>query len=149
MTSPRNPTLPRKRESKFGRTTNKGLLVSGIQPTVDTDLSFWCKHLHSLESEILSTQFRIQNCPTSCWCIPSRIATEMTTTPLPPFSARNRREKNWIVEDFPATARNGLLHVLSEAVKKNFLRDWLVVAKELKGVARLAPQTMTKPRFKA
>jgi hypothetical protein len=63
----------------------------------------------------------------------------MTTTPLPPFSARNRREKNWIEEDFPTTARNGLLHVLSEAIERNFLRDWLVVAKELRRIARVSP----------
>lgn len=63
----------------------------------------------------------------------------MTTAPLPPFSARNRREKNWIEEDFPATARNGLLHVLTEAIEKNYLRDWFVVAKELRRIARVAP----------
>ena len=63
----------------------------------------------------------------------------MTTTPLPPFSARNRREKNWIEEDFPATARNGLLHVLSDAIEKDFLRNWLVVAKELRRIARVSP----------
>lgn len=63
----------------------------------------------------------------------------MTTTSLPPFSARNRREKTWIEEDFPATARNGLLHVLGEAIEKNFLRDWIVVAKELGKIARVSP----------
>lgn len=64
---------------------------------------------------------------------------EMTTAPLPPFSARNRREKNWIVEEFPDTARNGLLHVLAEAIEKNYLRDWFVVAKELRRISRVAP----------
>jgi AbiJ N-terminal domain 4 len=64
---------------------------------------------------------------------------EMTTTPLPPFSARNRREKNWIVEDFPATARNGLLHVLADAIEMRYLRDWLVAAKELRRISRGAP----------
>ncbi len=65
----------------------------------------------------------------------------MTTTPLPPFSARSRREKSWIEEDFPATARNGLLHVLSESVEKDYLRDWFVVARELRRIARVAPST--------
>jgi hypothetical protein len=81
----------------------------------------------------------------------------MTTTPLPPFSARNRRERNWIEEDFPATARNGLLHVLSEAIEKSFLRDWFVVAKELRRIARVSPadynetsvQSIKQARFDA
>lgn len=63
----------------------------------------------------------------------------MPTVPLPPFSARNRREKNWIEEDFPASARNGLLHVLNEAIEKDYLRDWFVPAKELRRIARVAP----------
>lgn len=64
----------------------------------------------------------------------------MNKTPSPPFSSRNRRERNWIEEDFPATARNGLLHVLSEGIEKNYLRDWIVVAKELGRMARFAPE---------
>jgi hypothetical protein len=63
----------------------------------------------------------------------------MTTPPSQAFSARTHREKNWIEGDFPATARNGLLHVLSDAIEKNFLRDWIVVAKELRRIARVAP----------
>lgn len=63
----------------------------------------------------------------------------MTTRPLPPFSARNRRERDWIEGDFPASARNGLLHVLYEAMEKNFLRGWFVVAKELRRIARVNP----------
>jgi ribosomal protein S12 methylthiotransferase accessory factor YcaO len=64
----------------------------------------------------------------------------MPTVPLPPFSARNRREKNWIEENFPASARNGLLHVLNEAIEKDYLRGWLVAAKELRRIARVTPQ---------
>jgi hypothetical protein len=64
----------------------------------------------------------------------------MSTAPLPPFSARNRREKKWIDEDFPATARNGLLHVLSEAIEKSYLRDWSIVVKELKRITRVPPE---------
>lgn len=64
----------------------------------------------------------------------------MTTAFTAPFSARNRRGKDWIREDFPATARNGLLHLLKEAVENDFLRDWIIVAKELTRIARVAPQ---------
>ncbi|MGF7179844.1 AbiJ-NTD4 domain-containing protein [Tunturiibacter psychrotolerans] len=63
----------------------------------------------------------------------------MSTVPLPPFSARSRREKNWIEEDFPVSARNGLLHVLNEAVEKDYLRGWSIAAKELRRIARVAP----------
>jgi hypothetical protein len=63
----------------------------------------------------------------------------MTTSPLPPFSARTRREKNWIEEAFPDSARNGLLHLLNDAVEKNYLADWIVAAKELRRLARVAP----------
>ncbi len=64
----------------------------------------------------------------------------MTTAPLPPFSARNRREKRWIVEDFPVTARIGLFHVLAEAIERNYLRDWPIVVQELRRITRVAPK---------
>lgn len=64
----------------------------------------------------------------------------MTTDPLPPFSARNRREKNWIEEDFPASARTGLLHLLNDAVDRGYLSGWPIVAKELRRIARAAPR---------
>jgi hypothetical protein len=81
----------------------------------------------------------------------------MTTALTPPFSARNRRGKQWIDEDFPASARIGLLHTLSEAVEKDYLLDWFVVAKELRRIARVAPidysgnstETMRKARYDA
>jgi AbiJ N-terminal domain 4 len=63
----------------------------------------------------------------------------MPTLPLSPFSARNRREKSWIEEDFPASARNGLLHVLNDAIEKDCLRGWSVAAKELRRIARVVP----------
>jgi len=72
-------------------------------------------------------------------CSWSRIS-EMTTVPLPPFSARNRREKDWIDEDFPASARTGLLHLLNDAVDKNYLSGWPVIAKELQRIARVDPR---------
>ncbi len=64
----------------------------------------------------------------------------MTTALTPPFSARNRRGKNWIDADFPASARNGLFHILNEAVEKGYLRGWFVAAKELRRVTRVAPK---------
>jgi hypothetical protein len=70
----------------------------------------------------------------------------MTTVPQPPFSARNRREKAWIEEDFPFSARTGLLHLLNEAVSRNYLSDWHVVAKELRRIARV-PLRNYDPRY--
>lgn len=64
----------------------------------------------------------------------------MTSVPLPPFSARNSREKGWIEEGFPSTARIGLLHLLSDAVDKDYLSGWPVIAKELARIARAAPR---------
>jgi hypothetical protein len=65
----------------------------------------------------------------------------MTTAPLPPFSARNRREKVWIEEDFPDSARTGLLHLLNHAVEMDYLSGWPVIAKELGRIARVAPRS--------
>jgi hypothetical protein len=70
----------------------------------------------------------------------------MTTALLPPFSTRNRREKDWIEEDFPASARTGLLHLLNDAVDKNYLSGWLAVAKELRRIARAAPRQYSPHR---
>jgi len=64
----------------------------------------------------------------------------MTAVPLTPFSARNRREKRWIEEDFPLSARNGLLHLLYEAVGKDYVSGWPIVAKELRRIIRVAPR---------
>jgi len=65
----------------------------------------------------------------------------MTTAPIPPFSARNRSEKTWIEEDFPASARTGLLHLVDDAVDRDYLSSWAVVAKELRRIFRAAPAT--------
>jgi hypothetical protein len=63
----------------------------------------------------------------------------MTTVP-PPFSARNRREKSWIDEDFPSSARSGLLHLVNDAINKDYLSGWPVVAKELRRIVRVTPR---------
>lgn len=64
----------------------------------------------------------------------------MTTVPVPPFSTRNRRDKNWIEDDFPPSARTGLLHLLDDAVHRDCISSWAVVAKELGRIARAAPE---------
>jgi AbiJ N-terminal domain 4 len=59
------------------------------------------------------------------------------TDPLQqPFSARNRREKHWIEQDFPASARSGLLHLLGDAIDRGFVSGWHTIAKELRRIAR-------------
>jgi AbiJ N-terminal domain 4 len=65
----------------------------------------------------------------------------MTIASSSPFSARNRGEKNWIDRDFPISARNGLLHLLFDAVEKNFVRGWPAIATELRRIARADPYT--------
>ncbi|QNI32132.1 hypothetical protein H7849_24575 [Alloacidobacterium dinghuense] len=69
----------------------------------------------------------------------------MATVP-PPFAARNRREKAWIEEDFPSSARTGLLHLLNEAVGKDYLSGWHIVAKELRRIAR-TPVRNYRPNY--
>jgi hypothetical protein len=51
------------------------------------------------------------------------------------FSARNRSETEWIHDDFPATARLGLLHHINELVHKDYL-DWSAIAKEIRRASR-------------
>jgi hypothetical protein len=69
----------------------------------------------------------------------------MTTVPQPPFSARNRRGKAWIEEEFPASARTGLIHLLNEAVSRYSVPGWQVIAKELRRITR-APLRDYDPR---
>lgn len=64
----------------------------------------------------------------------------MTTVSSSPFSARNRRERNWIENDFPDSARRGLLHLLTEAVDEGYVSGWRIVARELGRIARIAPR---------
>lgn len=63
----------------------------------------------------------------------------MTSAPIPPFSARNRYDKNWIDEEFPSSARTGLLHLLNEVVNKDFVSSWAAVAKEVRRIVRAPP----------
>jgi hypothetical protein len=73
----------------------------------------------------------------------------MTTSPLPPFSWRNRRDNHWVKEDFPGSARTGLLHLLSDGVDKNYISGWPVIAKELGRIARASPKDYTRRTFQA
>ena len=61
------------------------------------------------------------------------------TDALPPFSARNRRDTAQIDGEVPATARVGLLHLLAEAVREDYVEGWHVVTMELQRIARLSP----------
>jgi hypothetical protein len=58
---------------------------------------------------------------------------------LPPFSARNRRDTAQIDGEVPASARVGLLHLLAEAVREDYVEGWHVVTMELQRIARLSP----------
>lgn len=64
----------------------------------------------------------------------------MASSPLTPFSARNRRDTAPIDDDFPETARIGLLHLLTEGVRKDYLESWAAIAIELQRIARITPQ---------
>ena len=69
----------------------------------------------------------------------------MTPIPQSPFSVRNRREKVWIEDDFPFSARTGLLHLLNEAINGHYVSGWHVVASELRRIVR-APIRSYHPR---
>jgi hypothetical protein len=57
----------------------------------------------------------------------------------PPFSARNRGVHRQIDNSFPPTARNGLFHLLSDLLGKNYVANWSDIARELQRIARLPP----------
>ncbi len=70
----------------------------------------------------------------------------MASDTLPPFSARNRRDNTAPIDgDFPARARIGLLHLLSDGIRKQYLEGWTAIALELQRIARLPPETYTRP----
>ena len=61
------------------------------------------------------------------------------TAPEAPFSARNRGQHRQVDAGFPASARNGLLHLLYDLVEKEYVAGWSAIARELQRVGRLAP----------
>jgi hypothetical protein len=58
---------------------------------------------------------------------------------VPAFSARNRGAHSQIDNDCPMTTRIGLLHVLSDLLNRDYVRDWNIVAAELQRIARNEP----------
>jgi hypothetical protein len=56
-----------------------------------------------------------------------------------PFSARHRGPHRQIDADFPASARNGLLHLLFDLIEKSYVGGWIPVARELQRLGRLTP----------
>jgi hypothetical protein len=61
----------------------------------------------------------------------------MTTTPPIPFSARARGPHRQVDSDFPLTARAGLLHLLADLVDREYVENWIVIARELHRIGRL------------
>lgn len=56
-----------------------------------------------------------------------------------PFSARHQAKRLRIDQDFPETARVGLLHVIHDLVGKEYVDGWAVLATELRRIAREPP----------
>ncbi len=64
---------------------------------------------------------------------------ESKNLPAPPFSARYRGAHRQIDNDFPASARNGLLHLLHDLVERRHVGGWSHIARELQRLGRLVP----------
>jgi hypothetical protein len=56
-----------------------------------------------------------------------------------PFSARVRGKHRQIDNEFPKTARVGLLHLLSDLVDRYYVSGWPAISKELLRIGRLTP----------
>jgi hypothetical protein len=63
----------------------------------------------------------------------------LTDDIFPPFSARHRGSQAQIDNDFPETARIGLLHLVYGLVQKKYVEDWNAVKRELQRIARIPP----------
>ena len=63
----------------------------------------------------------------------------MASSQQPPFSARNRGAHRQIDAAFPASARNGLMHLLFDLVEKDYVAGWSSIARELQRIGRLPP----------
>jgi len=70
----------------------------------------------------------------------------MIESPTEPFSARNGTQHRHIDSEFPATARNGVLHLLFDLVSKHYVHGWAEIATELQRIARLPPSDYESPR---
>lgn len=71
--------------------------------------------------------------PTTC---PSLLIAQNMTSFTPPFSARLAGQHRKTEEDFPFSARNGLLHLLSDLLQRSYIESWIVLAKELHRIGR-------------
>jgi hypothetical protein len=56
-----------------------------------------------------------------------------------PFSARNRETHRRVDNDFPISARIGLLHLLFVLYERDYIGGWATVARELQRIGRIAP----------
>ncbi len=56
-----------------------------------------------------------------------------------PFSARNRGAHRQIDKEFPASARNALLHLLLDLVERQYVPSWIPISREVQRIGRLPP----------
>jgi len=56
-----------------------------------------------------------------------------------PFSSKNAAKTYQIADDFPETARVGLLHLVRNLVDRRYVEDWPTVIRELQRIARATP----------
>lgn len=61
---------------------------------------------------------------------------QMKNPRLSPFSNRNQPNSKWIDNDFPLSARIGLLHLINNAIDNCYLSNWIIIAKELGRIHR-------------
>lgn len=66
----------------------------------------------------------------------------MPDTPAP-FSARVRSGKRHVDNEFPATARVALLHLLDDLIRQQYVRGWNEVVRELARLARKSPANLS------
>ena len=59
----------------------------------------------------------------------------------PPFSARNRGAHARIDNDFPETARIGLLHLLGRLIDRGYVAGWPAIRSEMERIARVKPNS--------
>jgi hypothetical protein len=62
-----------------------------------------------------------------------------------PFSARNQGAHAQIDNDFPTTARIGLIHFLDRLVDRDYVESWKAVTAELERIARVPPSHSEAP----
>ncbi|MCA1575812.1 MAG: hypothetical protein LC794_00450 [Acidobacteria bacterium] len=56
-----------------------------------------------------------------------------------PFSSRTQAKRHQIADDFPETARIGLLHLVRDLIDKGYIGGWPAVIRELQRIARATP----------